>query len=253
MSSYIQFGSGKLWLNPIGGNLATNPTPIQALTIQDVTLDQAGDIKELRGGTQWPEDTAVADKKGTGKFAIGRKDLNLFNQVFTAGVVTAGGESVMGDEAHTLSGTTVTVTPPATGTYTTDLGVRDAVTGLSFTKVTSAPTAGQYSVNVSTGAYTFAAGDSGKSALISYGYTLTGTGSTYTVSNQVLGFGPVCEMFLADTYQPVNGVYNVIHLYATKINKITLGNKRADYSIPEIDFAYFANQAGKVMDLFANV
>jgi hypothetical protein len=250
MSSYIQFGSGKLYVNPIGGNLATNPTPMQALTIQDVTLDESGDIKELRGGLQWPEDTAVADKKGTGKFAIGRKDLALFNQIFTAGLVTPGGQSVVSDESHNLSGTSVVTTPPGTGTFATDLGVRDASSGLSFIKVASAPTAGQYSV--ATGTYTFAAADSGKTVLISYSYTLTTTGFTYAENNQVLGWGPVCEMYLIDTYQLVNGIPNCIHLYSAKVNKVTLGNKRADYSIPEIDFAYFANQAGKVMERFGN-
>lgn len=258
MSSYIQFGSGKVFLVPTGGNLPSNPTAVQALTVQDVQIDIAGDLKELKGSSQFPDDVATGDKKGTGKFATGRKDLNMFNQIFSADIVVTGGTSVSPNESHVPTSNAVTVTPPGSGTFAEDLGVTYAGSGLALVKVAATPAVGQYTV--SAGVYTFAAGDAAAAAgvIISYSYTLTG-GTTYQINNQALGYGPQCELYLVDTYQPKNvgtasapvWEYNVIHLYAVKINKITIGNKRADYSIPEVDFGYFQNSAGKVMEMFS--
>jgi hypothetical protein len=253
MSAYLQFGSGRLYVNPNAGNLATNPTPLQGLTIQDVSIDISGDIKELKGASQFPDDTAVADKKGSGKFSIGRKDLTMFNQIFFADTVATGGTSVSPNEAHNVPASTpftVTVTPPSTGTFETDLGVVYQATGKELQKLTTGtPTTGQYTV--SAGVYTFASADTGLAVLISYSYTLTATGALYQVNNQLLGYGPQCEFFLVDQYQPVSGVYNVIHLYAAKVNKITIGNKRADYSIPEVDFMFFQSASGRVIDMYS--
>ena len=257
MAAYIQIGSGRVYLNPIGGNESVNPTPIQAFTIQDVTVDVAGDIKELRGQNQFPDDTATTDKKLTGKFGIGRKDLTLFNQVFYADVVSTTGQSVSPNEVHSIPATPyqVTVTPPASGTFEVDLGVYYQATGIELVRVASSPATGQYSVNSGTGQYTFAAADTTLDVVISYAYTLTGHGATYQVSNQAIGYGPIVEMWIVDQYQPLvvssANVYNVIRIYNTKVNKITIGNKRADYSIPEIDWAGYANAAGRVLDMYS--
>lgn len=258
MSSYIQFGSGVLLVNPNAGNLATNPTPMQGMTIQDVSIDMSGEVKELKGSKQFPDDVAAGDKKGSGKFAVGRKDLALFNQIFFADKVVTGGTSVSPNEVHVPSSSSVTVTPPGSGTFSVDLGVSYEGSGLALVKVASSPTVGQYSV--SAGVYTFAAGDTSAAAgvLISYAYTVT-TGATYQVNNHNLGYGPQVEMWLVDTYQPLNvgtpdapvWEYNVIRLYAAKVTKLSIGNKRADYSIPEVDFSYFQAPSGRVIDMFS--
>lgn len=258
MSSYIQFGSGRLYVNPNAGNLAVNPTAVQGFTIQDVQIDISGEVKELKGASQFPDDVAAGDKKGTGKFGVGRKDLNMFNQIFFADIVETGGTSVVPNFSAVPTSSAVTVTPPASGTFAADLGVQYAGSGISLTKVAATPTAGQYTV--ASGVYTFASGDTAATAgvVISYSYTLT-AGTTYQVNNQALGYGPQVEVYLVDTYQPKNSgtatapvyEYNVIHLYAAKVTKITIGNKRADYSIPEVDFSYFQAANGRVMDLYA--
>ena len=45
----FEFGSGTLWGFPVGGNTATNPTPMKFGTLQDVSLDISGDVKQLYG------------------------------------------------------------------------------------------------------------------------------------------------------------------------------------------------------------
>lgn len=264
MSGYIQFAAGFLFLNPNSGNLATNPTPVQAFIIQDVSIDISATIKELRGASQYPDDTAVGDKKLSGKFGMGLKDLTMFNQTYSADTISSTGESVYPNFQASIPGTspyTVTITPPASGTFLTDLGVyynvNPAGVGnqdkIDFIKVASGPTVGQYTV--SAGVYTFAAADEGQSISISYAYTVTGHGATYQTHNQSLGYSPQNEMWIVDQYQPlvVGGasLYNCIRIYAAKVNKITIGNKRVDYSIPEVDWEGFANSSGNVYDMYS--
>src|SRR5689334_12555436 len=54
----FEFGAGSLWGYPVGGNTATNPTPTFFGTLQDVSLDISGDVKQLYGQKQFPEAVA---------------------------------------------------------------------------------------------------------------------------------------------------------------------------------------------------
>jgi hypothetical protein len=260
MSSYIQIGAGYCLFNPTAGNLAINPTPLRALTIQDAELDISGTIESLKGQFQFPDDTAVTDKKGSGKITMGRKDLSLLNQIFFADIAAVGGTSVSPVEKH-VAAATISVTPPGSGTFFADLGVYyGANINHSFQRIaTGSPTAGQYSV--SGGTYTFASADVGLDVLISYAYTQPTTGTIFQVNNQNIGYGPQVEIYMVDTYQPVNigtvllpvFVYSTIKVYAAKISKVTLGNKRANYSMPEVNYEYFQANNGRVLDMFSNV
>ena len=54
----FEFGAGTLWGFPVGGNTAANPTPMKFGTLQDVSLDISGDVKQLYGQKQFPEAVA---------------------------------------------------------------------------------------------------------------------------------------------------------------------------------------------------
>jgi hypothetical protein len=259
MSSYIQIGSGFVYVNPTAGNLTANPTPRQGFTIQSCSLDMKGTVQTLKGQYQFPDDTAVTDKTCTGKFQIGRKDLSMLNEVFFADIVTAGGVSVSPNEAHMVPASTaftVTVTPPGSGTFTEDLGVSyaaDPATG-AFQRVSTLTAVGQYTV--SAGVYTFFSADASANVLISYGYSLTAPGSLFQVNNQVIGYAPQVEVFIVDTYQPklVSGknVYPTIKCYAAKFTDLSnLGNTRDKYSMPELSFECFASPSGRVLDMYS--
>jgi hypothetical protein len=243
----FNFGTGFLFGNPIGGNEATNPTPQYFGTVQDIDVEISATIKELRGNLQFPDDTAIADKKLTGKIKWGRIEIPVFNQLYFADTYVAGVTAVQPREAHSVPATPfqVTIAPPSGGVFGIDLGVLDASTGLPFTKVASGPTTGQYTV--SGAVYTFAAADTLRNVLISYTYTLAASGNTLTVNNQVQGYGPVFEIWLTEPYQNAG---NGLHLYACKASKLGAPRKRDDYVITEFDFEAFANAAGKVFDWF---
>lgn len=257
--AYIQIGAGYVYFNPTAGNLAINPTPRRSLTTQDAELDMTGTIESLKGQYQFPDDTAVTDKKGSGKITMGRKDLGLLNQIFFADVSAAGGSSVSPVELHTVAAT-VAVTPPGSGTFYSDLGVAYASdVNKQFERLLSGtPAAGQYTV--AAGTYTFATADVGKDVLISYAFTQPTTGTIFQINNQNIGYGPQVEIYIVDQYQPVNVgtdiapvfIYSTIHVYAAKISKVTLGNKRANYSMPEVSLEYFAAANNRVVDFYSN-
>jgi hypothetical protein len=243
----FNFGTGWLFGNPNAQNLATNPTPQFFGTVQEVSIEIGATIKELRGNLQFPDDTAVSDKKVTGKVSFGRIEIPVFNQLFFADQFATGYTGVQPRELHAIPTTpyTVTPTPPGSGTYATDLGVSYSATGAPLTKVASGPTTGQYSV--AAGVYTFAAADTGLSVLISYTYTSATGGNTLTVNNQLQGYSPQFELWLGEPYA---GQGNGMHLYACKAGKLGAPRKRDDYTIIEMDFEAFANPAGKVFDWF---
>jgi hypothetical protein len=247
----IQFGAGSLFMNPIGGNLPTNKTPQIFATLQDVNIDISATIKDLRGQFQFPDDTAISDRKITFKTGFGRMDIDAYNNlVFGETAIATGGTPQAVQEAHTIPASTpytVTVTGSA-NTPLTDLGVQYSSTGQKFTKVASGPTVGQYSY--SAGVYTFAAADAGLAVLISYEDTLT-TGRILTVNNHVQGFGPALEMILSLPYQELTaGVPNYVHFYSAKVNKLGMPLKRADYLICDVEGECYANAAGLVCDFY---
>ena len=245
----IQFGSGLLLLNPVGGNLANNPTPIQPLILQDVSLDISIDLKELRGQNRAPDDVAPGDMKISGKFSFAQQNYSLINQIFFAETSVAGGTAIVPREQQTIpAASTYTVTVSHAANFATDLGVVYLNGGSPFTRVTSAPTQGQYSV--AAGVYTFSSADAGTNVLISYGYSQNTVGRTLTLHNQLMGYGPVFEMYLAQPYQSYQGIPNSVHLFSCRASKSTLGTKRADYGMQEMDYMAFANASGQIAELF---
>jgi len=252
---YIQFGSGLLYLNPNAGNLATNPTPVRPFTLQDIKIGLKGKIEALRGQYQFPDDTATGDKDGSFEFSIGRRDFFMLNNIFNSDTVTTGGVSAA-TSVQTIAAS-ITITPPASGTFGEDLGVVLTSNNKEFTKVTTGPSAGQYTV--SAGVYTFNSTDvaNGGSVSIAYTYTQSTIGSTYQVNNQVQGWGPAFEAFILDTYQPIMSsgvpVYSCVRLYAAKISDVEIDNKRSGYGMLSLKGAFFTSSSGRVIDFYSNV
>lgn len=243
----FNFGCGNMFGNPNAQNLATNPTPQWFGTVQDISVDIDATIKELRGQFQFPDDTAVADKKLSIKCKFGKIEAQLFNQLFFADSYNTGITVAYRDTSHTVPASTpwqITPTPPNSGVIGIDLGVYYANTGLPFQKVASGPTVGQYTF--ATGVYTFATADASVAVVISYTYTLT-TGNTLTVNNQLMGYAPQFDLWLNDPYSSYG---NGMHFYAVKSGKLSAPRKRDDYTIIDLEMEAFANTAGKVFDWF---
>ena len=254
----IFFGSGFLYALPgtfSGGTPGTSQSPVWFATLQDVDITIDATIKELRGNLQFPDDTAISDKKITWKAGYGRFNIDTwiniyFGDTFSAGSAASGtgpgGGVPQVQEAHQIVSTTVTVTHSAA--FTQDMGVIYASGFQGFQKVTGVPTVGQY--NVTAGVYGFSTADNATNVLISYRYNIS-TGRILVVQNHIQGWGPTFEMVLAQPYQELTaGVPNYLDLYACKAGKLSAPLKRADYTISDLEGQAFANAAGLIGEFY---
>lgn len=252
----IFFGAGQLYALPgsfSGGTF--NASPVWFATLQDVDITIDATIKELRGQFQFPDDTAISDKKITWKAGYGRFSIDTWNNIYFGDTISAGSNSggtgagggvPKVQEAVTLNATTYSVINQAA--FTQDMGVIFASNFQGFVKVTGVPTTGEY--NVSAGTYGFAAADNNKAVLISYRYSIT-SGRVLVVQNHTQGWGPQFEMVLSQPYQEfTTGIPNYLDLYACKAGKLASPLKRADYTISDLEGQAFANSAGFIGEFY---
>ncbi|MEY2864605.1 MAG: hypothetical protein RLY58_2312 [Pseudomonadota bacterium] len=244
----FSFGSGSAHATPLTsavGAAIANPTPTEFGTLQDISVDFGFDVKELFGRKQFAVDMARGKGKITGKAKAARMNgtlLNniMFGQTMTTGAITA----VTTSNTPTTVATTVTITPPNTGTFVADLGVTNAV-GAPYSRVASAPVAGQYSVDAATGIYTFAAADVGVPVFINYSYNATVTGSKkIVVQNLDMGDAPTFSLTFHTAYK---GKILSITLNRCISSKMALATKQDDYTIPDFEFQAFADDLGNVV------
>jgi hypothetical protein len=242
------FGTGVFWGTPLtdaNGNAIANPTPVQLGVLQDLSLDLSFDTKTLYGQNQFPVAVGRGKGKMSGKSKFAQLNGVSINSLVFGQTMTNGLVSDFYDVAGSvIPATPFTVTPviPNSGTFSYDLGVRDA-NGIPMTRVASAPTTGQYSV--AAGVYTFAAADVAKQVFISYQYTATSTtAKKSTVGNVLMGLAPT---FKGDIYVPYNGKSMILTIPQCVCSKFTFSTKQDDFLIPEFNFEGFADSAGNAL------
>lgn len=254
MSQYI-FGAGVIWATPLvdafGNAIAANvQTPVQLATSQEISMEEGFETKKLYGQNQFPVDVG----RGKGSVSVKAKFAQVnglavsslfFGQTLNTGLITY--QYDVTGAAIPTTPFQITIAPANSGTYAADMGVRDS-NGLPMTKVASAPATGQYSVNTSTGVYTFAAADVGKTVFISYQYTNTvaqAAGSNkMTIQNVPMGYAPIVRL---DVFFKKNGKSFGTQYYQAIASKLAWQSKLDDYMVPEIDFDCFADAAGNVI------
>jgi len=244
----INFGSGKLIAVPTNladGSVIANPTPVILGSMQDVSLDLSVEIKTLYGSKRYP----IAVGQGKGKTEIKAKhaeiDGGVMGSLFFGKAAAAGIKAAVFDFAATVPATPfqVTIVPPSTGTYVADLGVLLTATGVQLTRVASAPATGQYSVNVATGVYTFAATDTAKAVIISYEYSAAAGGQVWSMTNDVMGYTPSFSLLLQNGY---NGQNMVCKLNRCVSGKLSVPLKSDDFAIYDFEAEAFADAAGSL-------
>lgn len=236
--AFAVFGPGSLYVTRTD---LTNQTPVNIGYSNEFSIDLAGDTKELYGQNQYPLAVARGTIKATGKAKAAVVSGLALNAVFHAGSFTSGQIRMAQNEAGTVPTTPYTITVANSATFDTDLGVVNATTGIPMTKVASSPATGQYSV--SAGVYTFAAADTTKNVLITYAYTVSGSGQKQTIANTPIGTTPTFQLDYATS---LNGNPYYLRFFAAVAAKLTQQFKLTDFMMPEIDFGIFANAAGNV-------
>jgi hypothetical protein len=251
----LAFGAGALWGNRTDA-AGSGIGPDQFAILQDVEIDWDWQTKELWGQYQFPLDIARGQGKISGKAKFARIFGAIYGDLFFGQTPASGQVTVSENEAGAVPGTTpFTVAVANASTYSDDLGVYYANgtnAGGRLTRVTTPSVAGQYSVNLTTGIYTFAAGDAGAAVSISYLHNGTG-GKKLVLTNQFMGYTPTFKatFYTVKTTQNVPAGLSLV-LNACTATKLSLPTKIDDYEIQEFDFSAFADAAGTIGTLSTN-
>lgn len=244
------FGAGTLIATPLfdaNGNAYTtsNPaTPVRLGTLQDVQGGFKFEEKKLYGASQYP--VAIGRGKATMDFTAktGSFDPAVLGGLLLGKSATAGGRFAALDVPVTPSSTTFAVVTGTNNTFAKDLGVRYQGSGVAFTRVSGTPTlAATYSVDESTGTYTFIAADE-VPLYISYEYTSTATGAQqFIINSQLMGSSPFFSALLTTSFQ---GKTMALKLNMCTSTELTLPLKNDDYSVSDFKFSAAADSGGNV-------
>ena len=243
MANFVQhhFGSGFL----VGRSSGANPTPQIFGTVQEASVDLSSDLKRLMGQYEGAVDIGRSGTKITGKIKFAQFKGGIMQDLFwgSATGMTTGMVKTNPFTSQTIPATpfVVTITPPGGGVFVADLGVQYQSTGVRLKRVASAPAAGEYAVNESTGAYTFAAADTLGLVYISYDYSVT-TGYTLELDNKISGNAPIWELRLD---QSRNSLGLHIWLYNCVGGKMSFPFTNEDFEKTDFEFEAFANTALK--------
>ena len=245
------FGAGALWGNRTD-TTGSGIGPDQFGILQDVSIDFNFEEKPLYGAYEFPVDIGRGKGKITGKAKFAEFSAAVYGDLFFGQTATAGMTTVAENEAATIPASTPwTVTVVNAATYVDDLGVSyasGANAGTRFTRVTTPTTAGQYSVNLTTGVYTFDTADSSAAVNISYLYTNATTGKTITITNQLMGVAPVFKATFYTVRTNVNGVTTNMSLVLNRCmsSQLTFASRNDDFEIPDFTFSAFADGSNTV-------
>lgn len=237
------FGPGILMVTRID---IANQTPVNIGKAQEFSLELKGTSKELYGQNQLPDLVARSTIKASGKIKAARLSGLACNAAFFGQSFVAGGLQYVFGEANTPVTTTYQVTNHAT--FDADLGVVYSATGQPLIKVASAPSVGQYSVNVSTGTYTINATDESVALLFNYTYTQSVTGQNLVYANQPIGTTPVFQLdYWNNVNQPTASPF-AVRVYNCVADSFSMQFKLEDFMMPEFDFSCFCNSGGNLFN-----
>jgi hypothetical protein len=242
------FGVGFLFATPTGAN----PTPTRFGRLQDVSVDFSYDIKMLYGSYQFPLEQARGKGKIDLKATLGVVDPSLFNNIFF-GLTTTTGQTLNSiDEAQTVPAPSgpYTVTVNNGGTFSQDLGIYNTVTGLWMTRVASGPATGQYSVNTTTGVYTFNSTQASAAVKISYTYAASGSGTSLAYTNQLMGSEPGFSVQLVNQFTGSDNISRSLFLNFPRVicPKLSMPLKLDDFLLPQLDMSAGDNGTGSVFN-----
>lgn len=236
----FSFGSGVLY--GVRTDIA-NATPVNFGLIQEVSIDESADIKELHGQF----DRAVAIARGKVKTSVKAKVAQISGLAFSNfyyGITPVTGQlATQFEESGTIPGTPFQITVTNGANFVDDLGVVFSATGLPVKKVASAPAVGQYSVSAA-GVYTFNTGDTTKVVKITYTYTISATGQKIIVPRQLMGSAPYFQAQFFTTFQ---GQDLSLKLHSCVSSKLGFSTKLDDFVMPDFEFSCQPDAAGNVM------
>jgi uncharacterized protein YaiE (UPF0345 family) len=239
------FGSGALWvegLDDAGDGLG----PVQVAVLQECSINADFTLRELRGQMTFPDDIAISERRLTVTARHGRFFGALWADAVFGTTKTTGQQTVAADEEQTVpASSTYTITVDNAADYLMDLGVYYAATGIAFARDDTTASAGVYTVNQTTGVYTFDSSDASAAVKISYTYNLLG-GMQMTLNNEFQGVLPVFRATFYTRRFGRNTNSMVWTLNSCVCSKVSMPARMGEFNIPNLDFQAFADPSGVV-------
>lgn len=241
----ITFHSGTLFVKDTSSAI---PTPYQCGSMQEVSFDFKASNKELFDENQFAAAVGRGNVKISGKAKNARFNGQLLNQIFfkqPSSSFVSQAKLLALDESGTVATGAITVANAAN--FLEDLGVSNPTTNVQYTRVASAPAAAQYSVNESTGVYTFNTSENTTVLKLSYLYKTTASGSqTLQINNQVAGEAPVFRAVFSQKFQSQTLTFT---LNALVPESLGFGFKNEEFAMPDWGFGAQADSNGLVGEL----
>ena len=243
-----KYGAGGVYITPTNG---ANITPIKLFDIEDSSYSIKAKVTAARGSSVYNVVSGRSEEDMSGKIKFLRDDPRIAAFLFHGVDITPGMQSLAEGE-NAVCAATVTVANASTFLY--DEGVLNGNDGSAFTRVTSAPNAGQYSCNTA-GQYVFNAADVAAHVpgIFSYTYGVANTGFGYTVTNQSQGNAPFFRLHLRKAYNSPSGLMTEdVIIYAAQATSMSGSGKAGAVGDVEIDGQAQADALGRVYSRYVN-
>ena len=232
MLASIQYGSGEVVVQDNAGN-----SHVCGL-LQSVSMDITSSTKGIRGSGLYDEIVAVMGQEISIKAANAYCTSGL-EAVATGGAITTGSKWFQTDAKSASA--SVSITPPASGTFVRDAGVILA-NGQPAKYNSGAPAVGEYHLTTGFTAapYIFNAGETG-TVQIKYLYSLS-TGETLTVLNAQVGLLVPVGVRIFNVSTDSLGVVRKIGRYfpSCAMAKYSVANKVGDFASVDLEFKAMA-------------
>lgn len=235
------FGSGVMTITPSG----SVPTPINIGLLQEGSWEVSQSNKPLYGQYVDPIAIGAGTRKWTGKAKVARLSGQVLNAILFGGTLSSGYTDTAYEDGTVPGSVAYTITVSGGANFSADQGVFYAATGLPLKRVASVSAAGQYSVNTSTGVYTFNSTDANAKVVICYNYTVAGSGQSIVIPRKLLGSTLSFSLNFTGVDPTTNKMFTG-KFYNCVAEKAGFGTKLEDWANPEIDFQMAANAAGNV-------
>lgn len=219
------------------GTVYANETPFGI--IQNVNLSITGSVKSLFGENIFPEAIGVGTHEVTGSASFAKFNSDLLPRYMFGTQMESGNMQRYEQPASIPAVSPYTITVAQAADFARNVAVLNVATGQHMRLVTTAPAAGQYQVNATTGVYTFNSADAEGSVIIRYDADVA-TGQHFEMVNRRMGQQTPFTLLLANEFQ---GSMYALTLYQCVLTKCDMNFTNDDFAVPAVEFSCFTNSA----------
>lgn len=232
---------GRVYFVPSG----TNASKVSLAVIKNWTFELSQESSDLQGSGLDLLDTLPIKRSLKGKLSLSDFSSSIIAAVTSGTTISAGVK--LGTTYQTTVPSTpfqVTPTPPGSGTFYKDLGVVDLDAKKEMTCAATATGTGVYAVNESTGQYTFNTADATHNVLISYSYSVAGSGQTLEIASASAGVAS--STYALHFYGSAGGKSYGIYIPACRLPNLSLTMAPDAWSDVSVDYTAFLDGSNKL-------